>query len=950
MTLNNKIEECIDIMIERRLDIFGLSETKRKEHGNEEVRGGYHLYWSGGETCRNGVALIVSSEIKEKITEVFYISNRIIKINVKMSQKHDVVSIIQCYAPQSGCSTDDKAEFESLLEDHLKERNTIVMGDMNAQVGRVRDGYDRVMGPWGFGDQNDEGVNLIDFCMRNEMMIGNTWFRKRSSHKITRYSWDGRYKTMIDLVILTESMRQWLLDVKVIPSVSMGGDHRLLISTIIIKKPHKVVLTQEKKIKAWKLKDSNVAEQYRNRIQENIPNTDTTSVEEEWKLFKKVIIEAAEKVCGRSSGKKRTKETPWWNDETKKATTKKNSAFREHFKKRTDETKRTYRDAKKEAARVIEREKKKWYEKWEKTLQEDVDGNKKLLYGMMRDKRRDKEEQKYLVDCDGNLITEEEKIKVMWKEYFQELLNVESVTNGNNQQYVCDIHERDREQPELTWNDVDTACKFIKTGKSPGPDEITGEMLKAAGIVGKHMIYRLFKKCWDEKKIPEEWKEGIIVPLFKKGDRRVCNNYRGITLTSQVGKLYERIIELKIRPQLEVRLHEEQYGFRRGRSTVDLIFSIKQLMEKYYEYGKELWMAFLDIKKAFDAVIREKVWQSLRNIGIHEEIVERIVEIYTGTKSKVKTRMGMTENFIIESGLRQGGVLSPLLFITVMNEIQERVEHQLGKDKMKLMLFADDLFLWGDKKNEIQEQIDKWTEIAKEYGLNFSTEKSEVVILMEKTENSDSVLMDGESLKKVDNFKYLGSLISKDGAMDKELNRRIQLGSALYSCVKDLIWNTHVPLKCKKTIFQTYYIPILTYGAETWVMKTREESRVQAAEMRFLRSMIGKTRRDRIRNEIIRSRVGVDKLQDRIETSRLKWYGHVKRINEERLPNKYLEMKMEGRRKQGRPRLRWKDIINRDIVKRNQNPSLIERNQTFRDRIWWRGFVNSRPINNNRTA
>ncbi|KAL1464017.1 hypothetical protein WDU94_003703 [Cyamophila willieti] len=191
--------------------------------------------------------------------------------------------------------------------------------------------------------------------------------------------------------------------------------------------------------------------------------------------------------------------------------------------------------------------------------------------------------------------------------------------------------------------------------------------------------------------------------------------------------------------------------------------------------------------------------------------------------------------------------------------------------------------------------------------------------------------MDGESLKKVDNFKYLGSLISKDGAMDKELNRRIQLGSALYSCVKDLIWNTHVPLKCKKTIFQTYYL-------------------VQAAEMRFLRSMIGKTRRDRIRNEIIRSRIGVDRLQDRIETSRLKWYGHVRRMNEERLPNKYLEMKMEGRRKQGRPRLRWKDIINRDIVKRNQNPSLIERNQTFRDRMWWQGFVNSRPINHNRTT
>jgi Reverse transcriptase (RNA-dependent DNA polymerase). len=93
-------------------------------------------------------------------------------------------------------------------------------------------------------------------------------------------------------------------------------------------------------------------------------------------------------------------------------------------------------------------------------------------------------------------------------------------------------------------------------------------------------------------------------------------------------------------------------------------------------------MAFLDIKKAFDVVRREKVWQSLRNIGINETIVDRIARLYARTKSKIKTKLGMTESFIIESGLRQGGVLSPLLFITVMNEIQKRVEHQHWERKI----------------------------------------------------------------------------------------------------------------------------------------------------------------------------------------------------------------------------------------------------------------------------
>jgi hypothetical protein len=104
-------------------------------------------------------------------------------------------------------------------------------------------------------------------------------------------------------------------------------------------------------------------------------------------------------------------------------------------------------------------------------------------------------------------------------------------------------------------------------------------------------------------------------------------------------------------------------------------------------------------------------------------------------------------------------------------------------------------------------------------------------------------------------------MISKDGAMDKEISKRIQLSSGFYNTVKDIILNTHVPLKCKKTVYQTYFVPILTYEAEAWVMKNKEESRIQAAEMRFLRSMIGKIRRDRIRNETIRNTIGAERLQ-----------------------------------------------------------------------------------------
>uniref|UniRef100_A0A8D8V658 Craniofacial development protein 2 n=1 Tax=Cacopsylla melanoneura TaxID=428564 RepID=A0A8D8V658_9HEMI len=181
ITMNNKIEECIDILIDRKLDILGLSEVKRKGCGCEELRSGFHIYWSGGDNAKNGVAIIVNKTIKDLVTEV---TDRIIKMNIKL---HDeIISILQCYAPQAGCPDSDKLDFETQLENHLRGDKNIIMGDMNAQVGTDRTNQETVMGPWGYGNQNPEGERLIDLCIRNEMLLGNTWFKKRDSHKITR--------------------------------------------------------------------------------------------------------------------------------------------------------------------------------------------------------------------------------------------------------------------------------------------------------------------------------------------------------------------------------------------------------------------------------------------------------------------------------------------------------------------------------------------------------------------------------------------------------------------------------------------------------------------------------------------------------------------------------------------------------------------------------------------
>ncbi|KAL1446168.1 hypothetical protein WDU94_012372, partial [Cyamophila willieti] len=366
LTLKNKVEECIDVLIERKLDILGLSEVKRKGNGMEELRAGFHIFWSGGNEAKYGVAIIVSNDIKNCITEVNNISDRLMKINIKL--RDDTITILQCYTPQTGCPDSEKQEFENLLESHLRGDKCIVMGDMNAQVGSNRTSYETIMGPWGYGNRNLEGERLIDLCIRNELIIGNTWYKKRESHKITRYSWDGRLKTMIDFFLVSDNIKPWLNNVKVIPSVSLGSDHRLVVSCFKVKKLKPMNISQDKKIKSYKLKDIKHAEEFRAIVSQGMPQCAMRTIEEEWTNFKKVIVSAAEKVCGRNNEKRKYKETPWWNNETKNATTTKNNAFRTYFENRTQENRQKYKEAKAEAERVIQREMRKWFEEWGKKV------------------------------------------------------------------------------------------------------------------------------------------------------------------------------------------------------------------------------------------------------------------------------------------------------------------------------------------------------------------------------------------------------------------------------------------------------------------------------------------------------------------------------------------------------------------------------------------------------
>ncbi|KAK3508690.1 hypothetical protein QTP70_004204 [Hemibagrus guttatus] len=870
-TMTGKGRELADMMERRKVDILCVQETRWKGSKARSIGAGFKLFYYGVDSKRNGVGVVLKEEFVRNVLGVKRVSDRV--MSLKLEIEGVMLNVVSGYAPQVGCELEEKERFWSELDEVMESIPTgerVVIGaDFNGHVGEGNTGDEEVMGKFGVKERNLEGQMVVDFAKRMDMGVVNTYFQKREEHRVT-YKSGGR-STQVDYILCRRGNLKEISDCKVVVGESVARQHRMVVCRMTLMVCKKKRSEIEKKTKWWKLKKEECCEEFRQKLRQALGGQ--VVLPDDWETTAEVIRETGRKVLGVSSGRrKEDKETWWWNEEVQDSIQRKRLAKKKWDMDRTEENRQEYKELQRRVKREVSKAKQKAYDELYTRL--DTREGEKDLYRLARQRDRDgKDVQQVRVikDRDGRVLTSEESVQRRWKEYFEELMNEEN----EREKRVEGVNSVEQKVDKIRKDEVRKALKRMKSGKAVGPDDIPVEVWKCLGEAAVEFLASLFNRVLESERMPEEWRRSVLVPIFKnKGDVQSCSNYRGIKLMSHTMKVCERVVEARLRKVVEI--CEQQYGFMPRKSTTDAIFALRILMEKYRDGQRELHCVFVDLEKAYDKVPREELWYCMRKSGVAEKYVRVVQDMYERSRTVVRCAVGQTEEFNVEVGLHQGSALSPFLFAIVMDQLSEEVR----QESPWTMMFADDIVICSESREQVEENLERWRFALERRGMKVSRSKTEYMCVNER-EGSGTVRLQGEEVKKVQEFKYLGSTVQSNGECRKEVKKRVQAGWIGWRKVSGVLCDQKISARIKGKVYRTVVRPAMLYGLETVSLRKRQESELEVAELKMLRFSLGVTRLDRIRNEYIRGTAHVGRLGDKVREARLRWFGHVQRRENE---------------------------------------------------------------------
>lgn len=794
-------------------DIFLLLETHIEKESfvqYEKYFNGFKLYWKAATRSSNlgrasgGCLYGIRKELsKLGIAHSFKKIQNTDVIDVKIN--NSTINIIPMYIRSSYWQN----EFNEIKE-FFRENETIVpivIGDLNARIGELQqdiqdihrsqlDMYDRRCSK--DKEKNGKGDQFMELCNDYGLIVLNGITKGDKEGELTFVG--GQGNSVIDFCAISQEILDHVKYLQV--DKQIWSDHMPLILSL---KGCQVKDTQNRGNKlprlGWREADLSA---YKERLDANL-------IQE--KCSKNILSLNDLTNIIQISGSRTTKSnivapnTKWFNNRCNSARKKSFYWLHKYHKSQNMDDKAKYLNANRNYKNVCEESKNQYHQELENKINKI--NNSKEWWKLVKEIKNQPQVQ-------VNNIP-----PAAFQQYFQELLNPQQITNDIS--YASNFVTIEELDKPITPNEILGMLSKTKANKAPGTDGIPYEFFKNATYSFLRELADVYSQMYDSGRVDNSFETSIILPIFKKGDKNMPENYRGISFMNAIAKIMMGILNERLYKWVEQNniLTEYQAGFRQNYSTVDNVFNLASIVHLKFEKKKKVYAFFVDFKAAFDKVPRKLLFFKLRNMGVSTKMVDFIENVYANTKSMVWSGESFSEQFSTYSGVKQGCLMSPLLFSLYLNDLHDSLEGGLFIDdiNIRLLLYADDIVILADDIAVLQQMIDRLQQYCEMWSMEVNLRKSAIMVFRRGgvLSKNEKWIFKGNPIDIVSEYCYLGVLLTPRLSFKKHLNVRNQSAKiSIMSTWNAFFCKNNISLSMKWKMFQAVCRAIQSYAAQIW--------------------------------------------------------------------------------------------------------------------------------------
>jgi hypothetical protein len=866
-----------------RYTIIAMQETRRAGQHGMALQNGDLLYCYG-DTSKNGTGFWINEKYKHHVEQFRYKSDRVSCLELKVDKK--VLVVVNAYCPTSSATDQEYEEILEAIQEEVEDAKrrrvmVVVAGDFNARLGMKRNG-ELCLGNFGAGDRDDRGQILADWLHANSLTDYGSRYKRHARSKWTWRHPNGMNRSTIDYIF---GSKPYPRNTGVVCGFSAPSDHRLLRAELPIL-PHRNQRHRPKK--KW------ISEYHPGILRDSynaLPNPSIDSNPEDYctELVAKIVT--AQDVAGVPRRK-----LPFLSDRTKSLLER-----RRILQNSISLPDRIEYVQVSKAARASRKEDmcRRRTERVRKATERQ---------GPLHLKARSKCRFICLSDANGVMRYDQSGMRNVIETFYNNLYQDPDPDNAR----LPPISE---ECPEFLQSEVEEAIRKLKLRASSGLDGVSANALRTLLCEAVPHVTTLLNKILRERTMPTILVSATTTLVFKKGDPSDIANYRPITVLPVLYKVLSRCLESRLRMNIESNLEESQCGFRKAYGTTDNIQCITQLIEKAKEYRTPLFACFLDLSKAFDRIRFQSIFECLAKYDVQPTLVHILYVIYKSSKTAALCNDAEIP-LKIQRGVRQGDVVSPRLFIAVLNYAISKIDwaglgRRIQGEMLTHLLYADDAVLFAGNKRHLRKMIELFEEACASVGLELNAKKS---VYLNNTSDLTPLKYRGSQLPAASSTIYMGINVSLPMDWNKEISRRISSGWCAYSEYREIFRHRRFPMPLKRRLFESVILPRLIYGSESWALTDKEKDRLRVTQRKMERSMTNIKLTDKIRHDRIRQ---ITKLPDVIKSATLRKLSYAKTIAL-MAPDRWARVLTEWiphnrKRNSGSQKKRWVDDIRRHV-------------------------------------